>query len=74
MTIQTAVLIETLVKLGADVDGHLATSFQRKIMQPQQLQKQGIPVYAWKGKQKKNIGGVSNKQLKEKKIGNQICF
>ena len=36
MTIQTAVLIETLVDLGPKSDGLLATYFQRKIMPQQQ--------------------------------------
>ena len=48
MTIQTAVLIETLVELGAQVTGVLVIFFQLKIMQ-QQLLPAGIPVYAWKG-------------------------
>ena len=37
MTIQTAVLIETLVALGARCVGHPVTFFPPKIMLPQQL-------------------------------------
>ena len=37
MTIQTAVLIETLVALGADVRWRLATSFQHRTTQRQPL-------------------------------------
>ena len=37
MTIQTAVLIETLVKLGAQVDGQAVIYFPHKTMQQQQL-------------------------------------
>ena len=40
MTIQTAVLIETLVELGAELHGVLVIFFQLKIMLLQQLQLQ----------------------------------
>ena len=36
------------------------------------IAKAGIPVLHGKVKQRKNIGGVLNKLLKVKKIGNQI--
>jgi len=74
MTIQTAVLIETLVKLGADVRWSSCNIFSTQDHAAAAIAQQGIPVYAWKGETVENIGGVSNKQLKEKKIGSQICF
>ena len=48
MTIQTAVLIETLIELGASVDGVLVIFIQLKTRRRRQLQKK-IPVFAWKG-------------------------
>ena len=71
MTIQTAVLIETLVELGAEVRWSSCNIFQHKIMQLQQLQKQEFQFLLGKVKPKKNIGGALNKLLKGKKIGNQ---
>ena len=74
MTIQTAVLIETLLELGADVDGHHVIFFLPKIMQLLRSPKPESLFMLGKEKLKKNIGGALNKQLKVKKIGNQICF
>ena len=49
MTIQTAVLIETLVALGADVTWSSCNISLLKIMLLLQFAAAGIPVYAWKG-------------------------
>ena len=49
MTIQTAVLIETLVHLGAEVTWSSCNIFSHKIKQRQQLLRKECPVYAWKG-------------------------
>jgi adenosylhomocysteinase len=49
MTIQTAVLIETLIELGAEVSWSSCNIFLPKIMQQQQSQQLVFPVYAWKG-------------------------
>ena len=49
MTIQTAVLIETLKHLGADIHGRPATSSRRRITQRRRSAAGGIPVFAWKG-------------------------
>ena len=58
MTIQTAVLIETLVDLGAEVRWSSCNIFQPKIMLLQQLQKQEYLFMHGKVKLKKNIFGV----------------
>ena len=49
MTIQTAVLIETLVKLGADVRWSSCNIFSTQDHAAAAIAQQGIPVYAWKG-------------------------
>ena len=49
MTIQTAVLIETLVKLGADVRWSSCNIFSTQDHAASAIAQQGIPVYAWKG-------------------------
>ena len=58
MTIQTAVLIETLVALGAEVRWSSCNIFSTQDHAAAAIAKAGIPVYAWKGEQKKNICGV----------------
>jgi adenosylhomocysteinase len=49
MTIQTAVLIETLVHLGADVRWSSCNIFSTQDHAAAAIAKAGIPVYAWKG-------------------------
>jgi len=49
MTIQTAVLIETLVELGADVRWSSCNIFSTQDHAAAAIAKVGIPVYAWKG-------------------------
>jgi len=49
MTIQTAVLIETLVALGADVRWCSCNIFSTQDHAAAAIAAQGIPVYAWKG-------------------------
>ena len=49
MTIQTAVLIETLTKLGADVRWSSCNIFSTQDHAAAAIAKTGIPVYAWKG-------------------------
>ena len=49
MTIQTAVLIETLVELGADVTWSSCNIFSTQDHAACAIAKAGIPVYAWKG-------------------------
>ncbi|MFZ5946858.1 MAG: adenosylhomocysteinase [Stygiobacter sp.] len=49
MTIQTAVLIETLVELGADVRWASCNIFSTQDHAAAAVTKAGIPVFAWKG-------------------------
>ena len=49
MTIQTAVLIETLAYLGADVRWSSCNIFSTQDHAAAAIAKAGIPVYAWKG-------------------------
>ena len=49
MTIQTAVLIETLVDLGADVRWSSCNIFSTQDHAAAAIAKAGIPVFAWKG-------------------------
>ena len=49
MTIQTAVLIETLAHLGADVRWSSCNIFSTQDHAAAAIAKAGIPVYAWKG-------------------------
>ncbi|MCS6988110.1 MAG: adenosylhomocysteinase [Chloroherpetonaceae bacterium] len=49
MTIQTAVLIETLVELGAEVAWSSCNIFSTQDHAAAAIAKAGIPVYAWKG-------------------------
>jgi adenosylhomocysteinase len=49
MTIQTAVLIETLVALGAEVRWASCNIFSTQDQAAAAIADQGIPVYAWKG-------------------------
>ena len=49
MTIETAVLIETLVKLGADVRWASCNIFSTQDHAAAAIAKIGVPVFAWKG-------------------------
>jgi adenosylhomocysteinase len=49
MTIQTAVLIETLVELGAEVRWSSCNIFSTQDHAAAYIASQGIPVFAWKG-------------------------
>jgi len=49
MTIQTAVLIETLVKLGAEVRWASCNIFSTQDHAAAAIAKSGVPVFAWKG-------------------------
>ncbi len=49
MTIQTAVLIETLTELGAEVQWSSCNKFSTQDHAAAAIAKTGVPVYAWKG-------------------------
>ena len=49
MTVQTAVLIETLTQLGAEVRWSSCNIFSTQDHAAAALAEKGIPIYAWKG-------------------------
>ncbi|MFU8811950.1 MAG: adenosylhomocysteinase [Balneolaceae bacterium] len=49
MTVQTAVLIETLIELGADVQWSSCNIYSTQDHAAAAIAEAGIPVYAWKG-------------------------
>lgn len=49
MTVQTAVLIETLTELGAEVQWSSCNIFSTQDFAAAAIAKTGVPVYAWKG-------------------------
>ncbi|MCG8339905.1 MAG: adenosylhomocysteinase [Cytophagales bacterium] len=53
MTIQTAVLIETLMALGAEVAWASCNIFSTQDHAAAAIAQEGVPVYAWKGMDKK---------------------
>jgi adenosylhomocysteinase len=53
MTIQTAVLIETLTELGAEVTWTSCNIFSTQDHAAAAIAKTGVPVFAWKGETEK---------------------
>ncbi len=58
MTIQTAVLIETLVKLGAEIRWASCNIFSTQDHAAAAIAAQNIPVYAYKGESWKSTGST----------------
>jgi len=67
MTIQTAVLIETLVELGAKVRWSSCNIFSTQDHAAAAIAKQGIPVYAWKGETEKEYWWCIKQTIEAKK-------
>ena len=67
MTIQTAVLIETLVELGAEVRWSSCNIFSTQDHAAAAIAKQGIPVYAWKGETEKEYWWCIKQTIEAKK-------
>ena len=63
MTIQTAVLIETLVALGAEVRWASCNIFSTQDHAAAAIAKAGIPVFAWKGETLKDYWECTEKAL-----------
>ncbi|HOM38588.1 MAG TPA: adenosylhomocysteinase [Spirochaetota bacterium] len=63
MTIQTAVLIETLVELGAEVRWASCNIFSTQDHAAAAIAKAGIPVFAWKGETLKEYWELLNEAL-----------
>jgi adenosylhomocysteinase len=67
MTIQTAVLIETLVELGAEVRWSSCNIFSTQDHAAAAIAKKGIPVYAWKGETEKEYWWCIKQTIEGKK-------
>jgi len=67
MTIQTAVLIETLVELGADVRWSSCNIFSTQDHAAAAIAKSGIPVYAWKGETEQEYWWCIKQTIEAKK-------
>ena len=67
MTIQTAVLIETLVELGADVRWSSCNIFSTQDHAAAAIAEAGIPVYAWKGETEKEYWWCIKQTIEGKK-------
>src|SRR5574344_2599664 len=63
MTIQTAVLIETLVELGADVRWASCNIFSTQDHAAAAIAKTGVPVFAWKGETLEEYWWCTNQAL-----------
>ena len=64
MTIQTAVLIETLVALGAEVRWASCNIFSTQDHAASAIAKAGIPVFAWKGETEEEYWWCTEQTLK----------
>ncbi|MEK7131181.1 MAG: adenosylhomocysteinase [Patescibacteria group bacterium] len=64
MTVQTAVLIETLVKLGAEVRWSSCNIFSTQDSAAAAIAKAGIPVFAWKGETEEDYWWCVEESLK----------
>src|SRR4026209_1037706 len=63
MTIQTAVLIETLVDLGADVRWCSCNIFSAQYHAAAVMAKAGVPVFAWKGESLEEYWWCTNQAI-----------
>lgn len=63
MTIQTAVLIETLVELGADVRWCSCNIFSTQDHAAAAIAQSGVPVFAWKGETMEEYWWCTNQAL-----------
>jgi adenosylhomocysteinase len=64
MTIQTAVLIETLLELGAEVTWTSCNIFSTQDHAAAAMAKRGVPVFAWKGETEKEYEQCIAMQLR----------
>ena len=76
MTIQTAVLIETLVELGADVRWSSCNIFSTQDHAAAAIAKSGTPVFAWKGMDEEEFNWCIEQTLffgdKSKPLNNRV--
>jgi len=64
MTIQTAVLIETLIELGAEIRWSSCNIFSTQDHAAAAIAKKGIPVFAWKGETEEEYWWCVEKTIK----------
>ena len=64
MTIQTAVLIETLADLGADIRWSSCNIFSTQDHAASAIAAAGIPVFAWKGETEEEFDGCIHQTIK----------
>ena len=64
MTIQTAVLIETLIELGAEVTWTSCNIFSTQDHAAAAIAKTGVPVFAWKGETEEEYDWCIHQQLR----------
>lgn len=72
MTIQTAVLIETLLELGAEVTWSSCNIFSTQDHAAAAIAKRGVPVYAWKGETDEEYLWCIEQTLFQFKDGQQL--
>ena len=72
MTIQTAVLIETLIELGADVTWSSCNIFSTQDQAAAAIAAAGIPVYAWKGMNEEEFDWCIEQTLNNFKDGKPL--
>ncbi len=72
MTIQTAVLIETLIELGAEVSWSSCNIFSTQDHAASAIAAAGIPVYAWKGMNAEEFDWCIEQTLFAFKEGKQL--
>jgi len=66
MTIQTAVLIETLVALGANVRWASCNIFSTQDHAAAAIAKAGVPVFAWKGESLEEYWWCTNQAIRSR--------
>ncbi|KAF9887548.1 S-adenosyl-L-homocysteine hydrolase [Aspergillus nanangensis] len=72
MTIQTAVLIETLTALGAEVTWTSCNIFSTQDHAAAAIAAAGVPVFAWKGETEEEYNWCLEQQLKSFKDGQKL--
>lgn len=63
MTIETAVLMETLIEIGAEITWTSCNIYSTQDQAAAAMAKRGIPVYAWKGESEKEYDWCLEQQL-----------
>ena len=72
MTIQTAVLIETLIDLGAEVRWSSCNIFSTQDHAAAAIAAAGVPVFAWKGETEEEFLWCIEQTIMSEKDGNQL--